>query len=390
MNSPGIFKNPFVYYIAFLSVLLLSITTEGSSIPRPEHPKPQFQREKWLNLNGEWNFAFDFDVKGIKEGWYKNPSVLDKKIIVPFCPESELSHIKYTGFISAVWYHRTFTAPKKWDGMRVFLNFGAVDYDCRAWVNGIAVGRHYGGSSSFSFEITAALRDGENDLVVCALDDVRGDVQPSGKQSRRLKSHGVMYTRTTGIWQTVWLEARPKSYIEFVRIVPDLDNKRFVLTPVVKNESRGMELQATLFSAEDKKLTSVRCSSANGVAQVLNIKKPRTWSPVDPYLYKLRFELIQGGRVVDSVKSYAGLRKFHIEGNMFYLNNKPIFLRHVLDQGFYPDGIWTAPSDAALHMWPGPGRHEVPRPRQIQGKTWRRGAGGYSARTSGNHCLLAT
>ena len=349
MKVFGTFRNTFGYYrLVSLLVLLLTVTAAGSSIPRPEHPRPQFQRETWLNLNGEWNFAFDFDVKGFDEGWHKNPSGLDKKIIVPFCPESELSGIKYTAFIPAVWYHRTFTVPKNWDGMRVFLNFGAVDYDCRAWVNGTAVGRHYGGSSSFSFEITAALHNGENDLVVCAIDDVRGDVQPSGKQSSRLESRGVMYTRTTGLWQTVWLEARPESYIEFVRIVPDLDNRRFVLTPVVQNDSRGTDFQATLFSADDKKLTSVRCSSASGVAQMLDIKKPRPWSPEDPYLYKLRFELIQNGRVVDNVKSYAGLRKFHIEGNKFYLNNKPIFLRHVLDQGFYPDGIWTAPSDAAL------------------------------------------
>jgi beta-galactosidase/beta-glucuronidase len=318
------------------------------SIPRPEHPRPQFQRQTWLNLNGEWNFAFDFDVKGIDEGWQKNPSRLDKKIIVPFCPESKLSGIKYTAFIPAVWYHRTFNVPGNWEGMRVFLNFGAVDYDCRVWVNGTAVGRHYGGSSSFSFEITAALREGENDLVVYAFDDVRGDVQPSGKQSRRLESRGVMYTRTTGIWQTVWLDARPESFIESVRIVPDLDNHRFVLTPVIRNDSRRTDFQATLLSAADNKLTSVRCSSANGLPQILNIKKPRPWGPVDPYLYNLRFELIQNGRIVDCVKSYAGLRKFHIEENKFFLNNKPIFLRHVLDQGFYPDGIWTAPSAAAL------------------------------------------
>ena len=349
MRGFGTFRNmPGYCRFVLFFILFLTVTAAKSSIPRPEHPRPQFQRETWLNLNGEWNFAFDFDVKGFDKGWHKNPSGLDKKIIVPFCPESELSGIKYTAFIPAVWYHRTFTVPKNLDGMRVFLNFGAVDYDCRAWVNGTAVGRHYGGSSSFSFEITAALQNGENDLVVCALDDVRSDVQPSGKQSRRLESRGVVYTRTTGIWQTVWLEARPKSFIEFVRIVPDLDNHRFVLTPVVQNDSRGIEFQATLLSAEDKKLTSVRYSSANGVAQMLEIEKPRPWSPADPYLYKLRFELIHDGRTVDSVKSYAGLRKFHIEGNKFYLNNKSIFLRHVLDQGFYPDGIWTAPSDAAL------------------------------------------
>ncbi|HUV64786.1 MAG TPA: hypothetical protein VMW24_12875, partial [Sedimentisphaerales bacterium] len=320
----------------------------GSQIPRPEHPKPQFQRDTWMNLNGQWNFAFDFNEVGVERGWAKDPSGFDKKITVPFCPESKLSGIQYTGFIPAVWYHRTFTVPGQWDKERIFLHFGAVDYDCRAWVNGTAVGRHYGGSASFCFEISAALRQGQNDLVVCALDDVRSDVQPSGKQSQRLESQGVMYTRTTGIWQTVWLEARPQDFIESVRIVPDLDNSCFVLTPLIKNSRRNLGFRATLLSADGKRLSSVRGSSAGGVAHVVEVKNPRPWSPSDPYLYKLRFELTEGNRVVDSVNSYAGLRKFHIEGNKFYLNNKPIFLRHVLDQGFYPDGIWTAPSDADL------------------------------------------
>jgi len=334
--------------LVLLLALLVTVTAARGAIPRPEYPRPQFQRETWLNLNGEWNFAFDFDVKGYDEGWHKDPSNLDKKIIVPFCPESKLSGIQYTGFIPAVWYQRTFTVPENWEDMRVFLNFGAVDYDCRAWVNGTAVGRHYGGSSSFSFEITAALHEGENDLVVCALDDVRGDVQPSGKQSRRLESRGVVYTRTTGIWQTVWLEARPQSFIESVRIVPDLDNRRFVLTPVINNYRRGMEFQAILLNSKDRRLSSIRSAAVSGIARALRVSQPRPWSPDAPYLYNLKFELIQEGRVVDKVKSYAGLRKFHIEGNKFYLNNKPIFLRHVLDQGFYPDGIWTAPSDAEL------------------------------------------
>jgi len=334
-------------FVTILILLSMAAVTAGA-MPRPEHPKPQFQRDTWLNLNGEWNFAFDFDVVGLKEGWAKDPSGFEKKIIIPFCPESELSGIKYTGFIPAVWYHRTFAVPSTWDGLRVFLHFGAVDYDCRAWVNGTNVGRHYGGSSSFCFEITAALRAGENDLVVCALDDVRSDVQPSGKQSRRLESHGVVYTRTTGIWQTVWLEARPQRFIESVRIVPDLDRSRFIVTPVIQNGRRNLKFRATLLSSAGQKIASVRASAGSGLAHVLRVPKPRPWGPDDPYLYPLRLELIQGTRIVDSVKSYAGLRKFHIEGNKFYLNNKPIFLRHVLDQGFYPDGIWTAPSDVAL------------------------------------------
>jgi len=355
MKGTCLFKNSFekTPFVLLLLVFLTATTANSAGqtqkqIPRPEHPKPQFYRDTWLNLNGEWSFGFDLGFSDAEKDWPKDGKRLDKKIIVPFCPESKLSGIGYTNFMNEVCYHRKFTVPKKWAGKRVFLHFGAVDYDCRAWINGTGVGRHYGGSSSFCFEITSALRKGENDLFVCALDDVRSDVQPSGKQSRRLESHGVVYTRTTGIWQTVWLEARPKSFIESVRIVPGLDNRRFVLTPVINNYRRGIEFQATLFSDTGKKITSVRSQSANGIAQVLDVKKPRPWGPDDPYLYKLRFELLRGRRIVDTVSSYAGLRKFHIEGNKFYLNNKPIFLRHVLDQGFYPDGIWTAPSDKEL------------------------------------------
>jgi len=316
-------------------------------IPRPEHPKPQFMRERWHNLNGTWRFAFDFGVSGVEKGWPNDPSPFDRQIVVPFCPESKLSGIQHTDFIPAVWYHRTFTVPSGWKGQRVFLHFGGVDYDCRAWVNGQLAGRHYGGSVSFCFEITPALRDGQNDLVVCALDDARSDVQPSGKQSRALNSRGCLYTRVTGIWQTVWLEARPQSFIEWARIVPDLDGGRFVVTPSIKNAGRGLQFRATLL-AKNKKVASAAAPAASGAGIELKPATPRAWSPDDPFLYDLHFELLDGKRVVDSVKSYAGLRKFHIESNGFYLNNKPIFLRLVLDQGFYPDGIWTAPSDAEL------------------------------------------
>ena len=324
--------------------------TQGANgqIPRPEHPKPQFHRDAWLNLNGQWNFAFDFDLSGVQKGWPGQPSGLDKKIMVPFCPESKLSGIAFTEFIPAVWYHRTFNIPQDWKDRRIFLHFGGVDYDCRAWINGQSVGRHYGGAASFSFEITDTLLKGDNDLVVCAVDDICSGIQPRGKQSIHLKPSGITYTRVTGIWQTVWLEARPKNFIESVRIVPDLDGSRFIVTPVINKYHRGITFQATLFSDQGKKVATARSSSTGGVPLTLEIKKPRPWSPADPYLYKLTFELFEKNRVVDVVDSYAGLRKIHIEGNKIFLNNKPIFLRFVLDQGYYPEGVWTAPTDGRL------------------------------------------
>ena len=313
---------------------------------RPEHPKPQFQRDAWLNLNGKWSFAFDFDSSGDDKGWPKDPSALKDTINVPFCPESRLSGVEYTDFIPAVWYHRQFAVPEDWDGSRVFLHFGAVDYDCRAWVNGAFAGTHLGGASSFSFDITDLLQSGENSLVICVRDDTRSGLQPRGKQCPETKSRGCLYTRTTGIWQTVWLEARPQTYLETVRIVPDLDNGRFVLTPIAPGGER-LEFSATAL-ADGEEIASIRSPLVNGAAISLDLKDARPWSLSDPFLYELRFELLENGRAVDTVHSYAGLRRFHIEGNRFYLNNEPIFLRLVLDQGFYPDGIWTAPSDEEL------------------------------------------
>jgi beta-galactosidase/beta-glucuronidase len=155
----------------------------------------------------------DPNVVGTKDNWQNKSSKFNKKITVPFCVESKLSGIGHTDFIKAVWYHRTFILPTTWKGKRVFLHFGAVDYECRAWVNGKPVGPHYGGSVSFAFEITDAVKKGENELVVYAFDDVRSEVQPSGKQSTRRESYGVHYTRVTGIWQTVWLEARPMNML---------------------------------------------------------------------------------------------------------------------------------------------------------------------------------
>jgi len=315
--------------------------------PRPEYPRPQFQRDQWLNLNGAWDFAFDFGLSGREKGWHENPSAFDRQIIVPFCPESELSGIGYTDFIPAVWYHRDFEIPKDWAGKCILLHFGAVDYDCQVWINGQFVGRHLGGSSSFSFNITGALQTGQNHLTVYAYDDVRSGKQPRGKQSPRYYSHGCVYTRTTGIWQTVWLEAVSENRMESVHIVPDLDNARFIITPTIRNAKTGMTFRAAL-SDGDCEVASSQIHASSGTSLVLEIENPHPWDVDDPHLYDLNLELLDGGEIVDSVSTYAGLRKFHIEGNKVFLNNKPIFLRFVLDQGFYPDGIWTASSDAEL------------------------------------------
>ena len=340
---------PLFRYFSLMLVLALSASPICAQTPRPEHPKPQFQREHWLNLNGPWDFAVDPGLSGVERGWHEDPAALDQTIIVPYPPESKLSGIENKDFMPAVWYHRTFTVPDDWDEERVFLHFGAVDYECEAWVNGQSVGRHYGGSVSFDFEITDALREGENSLVVQAIDDIRSGDQPAGKQSPTYANQGCCkYTRVTGIWQTVWLEARPVQYLQSVRVVPDLDQSRFVITPVIEHLRENSVFRVTLLSDEGQELATQEIRAASGIPLVMNVANPQAWGPDNPYLYGLRLELVEDGAVADRVDSYAGLRKVHIAGNKIYLNNEPIFLRLVLDQGFYPDGVWTAPSDAEL------------------------------------------
>ncbi len=312
------------------------------SIPRPEYPRPQFVRDSWINLNGPWRFAFDFGDTGVENGWNQDPSGFDLEIVVPYCPESRLSGVAHTDFIPA-----TFALPNDWHDQRVLLHFGAVDYDCHVWVNGKDVGRHYGGSASFTFDITDALGSGDNVLVVRARDDLRSGLQPGGKQCKQLRSRGCHYTRTTGIWQTVWLEAVPDVNLHSVRVVPDLDGSRFILTPSLNHDAHDYTIRATLLD-DSQDVGGATAPALNGGAFSIRIKDPKPWSPADPHLYDIRLELLNGDAVADQVTSYAGLRKFHIEGHRFFLNNEPFFVRFVLDQGFYPEGIWTAPTDDDL------------------------------------------
>jgi beta-galactosidase/beta-glucuronidase len=321
-----------------------NITTH---VPRPEFPNPQFKRQLWMNLNGPWNFSIDMGKTGIARKSYKNYKFYNKKITVPYPPESKLSGINPKGFMPQVWYHRTVVIPASWKGKRIFLHFGAVDFACRVWVNGQPVGRHVGGSTSFAFDVTPFLHSGSNDIVVMARDEIRSNVQPSGKQAYTYNSRGVYYTRTTGIWQTVWLEARPQSFIKKVSIVPDVDHSRFILTPVWKHLRKGEYFKAVLLSQNGKTLTS-STTHTNGGTVILKVKRPHLWSPGHPYLFHLVYKLMNNGQTIDKVKSYAGLRKIQVIGNKIYLNNKPIFLRLVLDQGYWPKGEWTAPSDLAL------------------------------------------
>src|SRR4030042_1370405 len=203
---------------------LLAQDSAQLSLPRPEYPRPQMVRQDWLNLNGLWEFELDPGNSGQSRGLDQS-ATFSQKILVPFCPESELSGIGHRDFMLCVWYRRTFDLPPNWQGQRILIHFGAVDYEAGVWVNGRLAGTHRGGYSPFSFEITGLVKEKDNVVTVRAFDDTRSDLQPKGKQCSQYESRGVHYTRTTGIWQTVWLEAVPQVFLKSFRIYPDGDNR---------------------------------------------------------------------------------------------------------------------------------------------------------------------
>lgn len=333
--------------ITTLSFFMLFYWITAFAIPRAEYPRPQFERNAWINLNGEWTYSFDFGGSGLEREWFKSTG-FDQKIIVPFCPESKLSGVEYKDFINHMWYHRTISIPQDWANKQVLLNFGAVYYKSEIYIDGVFAARHFGGTSSFQVDITPYVKAGQtHNLVVYVESDVRSTHQPSGKQNLQFASYACNYTRTTGIWQTVWMEAVHPEGLQSVQMIPDIDQQQLIIRPRFYKELGG-KLEVTL--KDNGKVVSKETVAANSLSTIiLPVKKMKTWSPENPFLYDVELRVIdKAGNVVDEVKSYAGMRKVHIEGKKIYLNNQPYYQRLVLDQGFYPDGIWTAPSDEAL------------------------------------------
>ena len=329
-------------------VATLLFSTAIGAQPRAEYPRPQFERADWVNLNGEWSFALDLSDSGRDRDFY-NSKGFEQRITVPFAPESKLSGIGYTDFINSVWYQRMIQIPSAWQGKRVKLNFGAVYYESEVYIDGRFVGRHYGGSDSFAFDITDFVGDGkEHSIVVHAESDLRSGTQPGGKQSTNYYSYGCSYTRTTGIWQTVWMEAVDDMALERVQVVTDIDNEQIVVIPTYYNVAGGNTLSVEVRDG-GKVVAHAESAAVQGVPVVVALKKAKLWSPESPFLYDVVYEVKDAeGKTLDRVDAYVGMRKVHIDGNKIYLNNKPYYQRLVLDQGFYPDGIWTAPSDEAL------------------------------------------
>ena len=319
-----------------------------AQLPRAEYPRPQFERAEWQNLNGEWSYTLD----PVKTGWergLKDSKGFDGKIIVPFAPESKLSGVEHKEFIPCIWYQREITIPAEWADKDVVLNFGAVYYESEIYIDGKFVDRHFGGSDSFSVDITSFVKAGQkHSLVVNAKSDLRSRMQSAGKQSLRHGPFECMYTRTTGIWQTVWMEAVAPSGIKRVKISTDIDRSVVAMEFTMRRNASGDML--TINVKDNGKVVASDCGPvASGSVVMLPIKKAKLWSPESPFLYDVEFELKNAaGEVIDRATSYFGMRKIHTDGNKIYLNNEPYYQRLVLDQGFYPDGVWTAPSDEAL------------------------------------------
>lgn len=310
------------------------------NIPRQEHPKPQFERKKWKNLNGEWDFCFDNGKSGQARRLYREFGSYDRKIVVPFCVESELSGIGCKDFINGVWYKRSFSLSADEAHLRTVLHIGAADYRTFVYINGKKVGVHEGGYVSFSFDITPFVTAGENTVVVYCEDDTRCPLVPRGKQSEEYYSHDCDYTRTTGIWQTVWLEFTPESYVDSFRFLPDYRNATVAVTGKLAGKA-DFEIEVTY---EGRKTGFVHIDNASGVFECeIELTEKHLWEIGSGRLYDVRIKFGE-----DEITSYFGLRNAWMDGYKFMLNGKAVFQRLVLDQGFYPDGIYTAPSDEAL------------------------------------------
>ncbi|MBQ8439656.1 MAG: beta-galactosidase [Clostridia bacterium] len=309
---------------------------------RPEYPRPQLRRDLWQNLNGEWEYSTDRMDSGMDRGLMNPDACFAERINVPFCRESSLSGIGDKEFCSCVWYRKKIAIPDEWAGKRILLHIGACDFYTTLWVNGNKVGDHRGGFSSFCFELTPYLTEAENTLVLRAYDDIRSGKQAGGKQSHRYNSSGCLYTRTTGIWQTVWLEAVEESYLTELKFFPDIDAKTLTVQATA-DRADGMTLKLSA-SYKGKPMGETSCVvHGKSAVATLSLSELHLWECGNGRLYDL--ELTLGA---DRVTSYFGMRNIGVKDGIFYLNHKPVFQRLVLDQGFYPDGIFTAPSEEAL------------------------------------------
>lgn len=316
-------------------------TEINTKVPRGEYPRPQFVRDSWMSLNGEWDFSFETDQ-------------FDLKIIVPYVYQSQLSGIGINKACDVVWYRKSFVLPEEMRGERILLHFGAVDYLCKVWVNGKHMTTHEGGHISFETEITEALCEGENVITVMVEDKVKDLEMPRGKQIWKEESEGIFYTRTTGIWQSVWLEGVKSGYLDHVYITPDLDHRsadfQYEIRGVKKAQLRtqisfeGVALSDITIDAKREE-GSFSVTLDQQLLSKWSFQEEMTWTPENPRLFDVVYTLIVDGEAVDRVTSYFGMRKVSVENGRFLLNNRPYYQKLLLDQGYWRKSLLTAPKD---------------------------------------------
>lgn len=311
----------------------------------PEYPRPQLVRGNWKNLNGLWDFA-------ITPKNENSPKFTSGKILVPFAVESALSGVgKTVGKDSLLWYQTSFSIPSGFSGKKTLLHFGAVDWETEVFINGKSAGKHQGGFDPFTFDITSLIKkSGKQDIKVRVWDPTDDGPQPRGKQVR--KPEGIWYTPVTGIWQTVWIEAVPETFVQAIKLTPDIDKQELVVTTDIENLKEADKVLISAWDGDQK--VAEQTTTANEPV-TLKISNPKLWSPSAPFLYNLQVSVLRGGKTKDEVKSYFAMRKISMGADdqgiqRMLLNNKFVFQYGPLDQGWWPDGLYTAPTDEALRF----------------------------------------
>ena len=329
--------------------------TQPGSMPRPEHPRPDFMRDTFLNLNGQWQFAYDDNDDGLSQGWQRPEQTLQRQITVPFCYQSGLSGIGPTDEIHPLlWYRRTFILPEAMKSRRVLLHFGAVDYACHVYINGALAGSHTGGYTPFTLDITRYLAEGENDLCL-RVEDYPDCTQPRGKQYWNRGLFGCWYTPVSGIWQTVYLEAVGAYAVTQIHVTPDID-RHMITAEIALDRIPDHTLTFELTVSYKGSVCRTAAVSAPGrvtfvpvdMSSQTSLEYVHLWSPEDPALYDLSVRVLAAGREEDRVDTYFGMRKIEVRNGRFYLNNHFLYQRLILDQGYWPDSLLTPPSDEAI------------------------------------------
>jgi beta-galactosidase/beta-glucuronidase len=328
------------------------------NLPRSEYPRPDFVRAQWLCLNGPWQFAFDDADCGLYERWYESSASFERIITVPFAYQTPMSGINIQEHHPVVWYKRDLAIPQAWGGQRILLHFGAVDYKATVWVNTQYVGEHQGGYVPFCFDITDYLTPNDNEVTVRVEDDACFN-QPRGKQTARKEPWACWYTPVTGIWQSVWLEPVSQTHLAQLHMVPDIDTETLTVHFRLSNLPENLTLEVTVSEAGQEIVKQeipvparyTRWSDIKPLQRgtiTLSIPQPKYWSPESPFLYDLSVRVKVAGQVVDEVATYFGMRKAHAERGQVFLNNRAYYQRLVLDQGYWEEGLYTAPTLEAI------------------------------------------